>query len=73
MKWTIAATIMCAPGMALAHAGHLGELAGHDHVVAGVAIGAAVGVAVWGWLKGKREDEAQNESDTESEPAEAEA
>jgi len=39
---------------AMAHPGHLGELAGHDHWVAGIAIGAAVGIGLWGALKERR-------------------
>jgi len=38
---------------AAAHVGHLGEMAGHDHWVAGIALGAALGVSLWGALKGK--------------------
>lgn len=40
------------PGTALAHPGHLGDLAGHDHWVAGVAIGLAIALGLWGVLKG---------------------
>ena len=42
MKTTLTifvATFGC-PGMAMAHVGHLGSLAGHDHTIAGIAIGA---------------------------------
>ena len=39
---------------ALAHVGHLGDLAGHDHWVAAGALGVAGLVAVWGALKGKK-------------------
>lgn len=52
---------------ASAHPGHLIEVAGHDHWLAGVAIGAAAGVAIWGWLKGEDEDAeeaAEAEEDT---------
>ncbi len=45
------------PQGAWAHPGHLDTFAGHDHWVAGIALGAAVGVALWGWLKGKQEEE----------------
>lgn len=44
------------PGAAYAHIGHLGELAGHDHWIAGVAVGAAAAVTLWGLLKGKAQD-----------------
>ena len=66
MKLILSAILVLLPGAALAHVGHLGEFAGHDHVVAGVAIGAAIGVAAWGWLKGsKSDDEAAEEIETE--------
>lgn len=40
------------PGAAAAHPGHLGQLAGHSHWVAGAAIGAAIGIIALGWAKG---------------------
>lgn len=58
---------------ASAHVGHLGEMAGHDHWVAGIALGAAIGVSLWGALKGKTdkpEDVSEDETDeTEEETA----
>lgn len=57
---------------ASAHVGHLGEMAGHDHWVAGIALGAALGVSLWGALKGKTdkaEDQAEAETDEEEETA----
>ena len=57
-----------------AHIGHVGELAGHDHWIAGIAIGAAAGLAIWGALKGKKDPEAEpdaeaEEDDPQEEPA----
>ena len=46
-----------------AHVGHLGEAAGHDHWVAGIAIGVAIGVSIWGALKGKKEEEPEEEAE----------
>jgi hypothetical protein len=57
------------PGPALAHLGHVGAVAGHDHWVAGAAIGAAVALAVWGWMKGRKE---ADEAEAEAEAAETE-
>lgn len=57
---------------AAAHVGHVGEFAGHDHWVAGAALGAALAVSVWGALKGKKnaeEVEAQEDSEAEEETA----
>ncbi|MFT6168954.1 MAG: hypothetical protein ACJAR9_001069 [Celeribacter sp.] len=70
---TVIFTLIAAP--ALAHVGHVGELAGHDHVVAGIALGAAVGIAIWGAVKGKKdaaaEAESEGDADTDAEPQEA--
>lgn len=63
---TVLFTLIAAP--ALAHVGHVGELAGHDHVIAGIALGAAVGIAIWGAIKGKKEDQADSDAEAESEP-----
>jgi len=52
---------------ASAHAGHIADVAGHDHWVAGVAVGVAILVGLWGALKGEKtakSDEADT-SDTE--------
>ncbi len=59
-----------------AHVGHLGEVAGHDHWVAGIAIGAAVAVGLWGVLKGGRaapKDEPATEGDAKHDSDEAAA
>ena len=50
---------------ALAHPGHLAGLAGHDHWVAGAAIGLAVLVGIWGAVKGGKKSEGEVESDAE--------
>jgi hypothetical protein len=55
IRLTLILTLL--PGMALAHLGHLGDLAGHDHWVAGAAIGVAVVVGVWGAVKGRKDKE----------------
>ena len=53
---------------AAAHPGHWADLAGHDHWVAGAAIGLAGLAALWGALKGKKkDDEAAAEEDPELE------
>ena len=53
-----------------AHPSHWGELAGHDHWVAGAAIGLAGLAAIWGVLKGKKADkEAEPEEELEEEAA----
>lgn len=57
----IIALLLILPLPAHAHFGHVGELAGHDHVVIGAALGAAVLAGLIGALKGKdAEDEDQD-------------
>ena len=48
-----AATALTAT-QAAAHPGHMADLAGHDHWIAGVAVGAAVLVGLWGILRDRR-------------------
>lgn len=61
------------PGAALAHVGHLGEAAGHDHWVAGAAIGVAIAVGLWATWKGRRDKDKAAEPEAESEKDGAEA
>jgi len=59
------------PGLAWAHPGHLADLAGHDHVVAGIAIGLAGLAGLIGWLAGKGDADADAEDEAEAEAEEA--
>ncbi len=61
--------LLAAP--AHAHVGHIGEVAGHDHWVAGAAIGVAAAITLWGVLKGKKKSEEPEEEVEETEEAEA--
>jgi hypothetical protein len=64
MKTLIAGMVLLVPaGSAIADPSHLIAVGGHDHLVAGVAIGAAVTVGLWGLLKGKRKPEASSADD----------
>lgn len=59
-------------GPATAHPGHIADLAGHNHWLAGAAIGAAIAAAIWGHLKGKKdapEDEHAEEDTAEEQSA----
>lgn len=56
---------------AFAHPGHIGEIAGHNHWLAGAAIGVAIGVAIWGAIKGKKQEAEEPEVEVEAEPQEA--
>ncbi|MCK0121131.1 hypothetical protein MWU61_11325 [Loktanella sp. F6476L] len=50
-----------------AHPGHLADLAGHDHWIAGAAIGLAILTGIYGALKGKKETDAEVEPELEEE------
>jgi len=59
---------------ALAHVGHIGEAAGHDHWVAGITIGVIIAVGIGKALKGKGKaaeeaDAAPEEETGEEQPA----
>ena len=62
---TVVASIL--PGFAIAHAGHLGELAGHDHLVAGAAIAIAIALGLREALKGQK---AEKDAEVDAEDAE---
>jgi hypothetical protein len=49
---------------ALAHFGHIGEVAGHGHVIGAIAIGLAAGLAV---LVGPKRDKDQDEEEISDE------
>lgn len=67
MRGLLTVLLICAGSTALAHPGHWADAAGHDHWVAGVAIGLAGLAALWGALKGKKEKEAADEAEEELE------
>ena len=73
MRYIVTVTFTLTAAPALAHVGHVGELAGHDHVIAGIALGAAVGIALWGALKGKKDAEQAeaDDAETDAEPQDA--
>ncbi|MBJ3763632.1 hypothetical protein ILP92_12820 [Maribius pontilimi] len=49
-----ACLLLTVPGPAFAHAGHLGALAGHDHWIAGAAVGIALGIGLWQAAKDRK-------------------
>lgn len=66
--------LICLPFLILAtpasaHPGHLADLAGHDHWVAGAAIGAAILIGLWGAIKGKDKEEAEADENATDEEA----
>jgi len=66
---TLFAAITLTATPALAHVGHLGEIAGHGHWIAAGALGAAA-LAAWLAGRGKKAD-AEAEPEEELEEAEA--
>lgn len=75
MRVSILAFFAAAYGLpAMAHVGHLGELAGHDHWVAGAAIGVAAAITLWAGLKGRKskKDESSNEAEDKADAQDAE-
>ena len=70
MRALLACILILQATAAAAHPGHWADLAGHDHWVAGAAIGLAGLAAIWGALKGKKKDEeAEPEAELEEEAA----
>jgi hypothetical protein len=70
MRVMLSLVLMFAGSAAAAHPGPWADLAGHDHWVAGAAIGLAGLAAIWGALKGKKADEdAEPEEELEEEAA----
>jgi len=49
-----AAALVAAARPAAAHPGPVAEVAGHDHWIAGAAIGAAIAVGVWALVRRHR-------------------
>jgi beta-lactamase regulating signal transducer with metallopeptidase domain len=69
MRATLTLILTAFAGSASAHTGHIADAAGHDHWVAGVAIGLAAAISVWGILKDRKEkaEEQAEEEETEAE------
>lgn len=54
---------------AAAHPGHLAGVAGHDHWVAGAAIGLAILAGIYGVIKGQKKPEPEPEAEEAEEVA----
>ncbi|MDP5086831.1 MAG: hypothetical protein NWQ23_15540 [Yoonia sp.] len=67
MRGLLTLTLIFAGQAAMAHPGHWADLAGHDHWVAGAAIGLAGLAAIWGALKGKKAKQEADEVEEELE------
>ena len=67
MRGFVTLALMFFGSTAMAHPGHWADVAGHDHWIAGAAIGLAGLAAIWGALKGKKAKEEVAEADEELE------
>lgn len=67
MRGVLAIVLMFVGSTAMAHPGHWADVAGHDHWVAGAAIGLAGLAAIWGALKGKKAQQETEEPEEELE------
>ena len=69
MRSALFLILMLSANAASAHVGHLGELAGHDHWVAGAALGLAILLGLREALKARKDDagKASQEADEEAE------
>jgi putative Mn2+ efflux pump MntP len=68
MRGLLTLTLIFTGSAAAAHPGHWADVAGHDHWVAGAAIGLAGLAAIWGALKGKKaQEEAKEQAQEEME------
>lgn len=54
-------------GQASAHAGHIIDLAGHDHLAAGAAIGIAIAIGLVGAAKGRKKEKSPEPDVTQEE------
>ena len=68
MRIFLTIALMLAGQSAVAHPGHLIEVAGHDHWLAGIAIGIGLVGGLWGILRGEDEG-AGSEEEMEEEAA----
>ncbi|MGI3169303.1 DUF6732 family protein [Pseudooceanicola sp. C21-150M6] len=74
MRIALALLMTLAASPALAHVGHLGDVAGHDHWLGAAAIGAAIAIGLWQAAKGRKTAAAKAETEDEAadeEPQEA--
>lgn len=69
MKYALFFYLIFLPKAALAHWGHVAEVAGHGHLIGLAALGAAIGVAIW--LGADSEEETTDEEEPVEEAAEA--
>ena len=71
MRFFTPVVLVLLAGPAAADPGHLAEVAGHSHWVAGAAIGLAIALGLGGILKGKSKTEDKAEPEGQEDPQEA--
>ena len=71
MRYALALMMILSAQAASAHVGHLGEFAGHDHWVAGAALGIAIALGIREALKGRKTEEPKEEIEDDAEEAAA--
>ena len=69
MRFVLTLLLLVVGTHAHAHPGHIANLAGHDHWIAGTAIGLAILTGIYGAVKGKKKTDAEPEIEEEGEPA----
>jgi len=71
MRYLTLVVLALFAGPAVADPGHLAEVAGHSHWVAGAAIGLAIALGLGGILKGKSKTKDSAEPEGQEDPQEA--
>lgn len=59
----VAVAILAGP--AIAHPGHIGEVAGHTHVGGMILIGLAAAMGLWAALRGAQDARSEHEAETD--------
>lgn len=62
MRPALAILMIFFAGPALAHIGHLGEVAGHGHWLGAAALGAAIALGLWQGKKRNSQDQARGKA-----------
>ena len=72
VRYLLSISLIFVATASAAHVGHLGDYAGHDHWVAGAALGLAILLGLREALKGRAKDEeAEEPEDAEEQEASA--
>ncbi len=72
MKAALTLILMAFAGSAAAHTGHIADAAGHDHWIAGAALGLALGLSAWAAIKSWKDADKQTAEEEAEETKESE-